>query len=94
MFYNTCKDEQVLQVAVVREHGAVQDYLLQQLDELVGQICRHEGLHRHRDVFGVLGLRQGGLDNLGIGKNNTINTNDLKNALLVAHQMRAALIAV
>ena len=39
---------------VIREDGVLQHNLLEQLDELVGQIGGHEGLHRHRDVFRVL----------------------------------------
>ena len=46
------------------EDGVVEDNLLEQLDELIGQVGRHEGLHRHRDVFWVLSLRQRCLHNL------------------------------
>lgn len=49
---------------VIAEHRAVQHDLLQQLDELVGQVGRHEGLDGHRDVLRVLGLREGGLHDL------------------------------
>ena len=58
------QDEQVLQIAVVAEDGAVEDNLLEELDELVGQIGRHESFDGNRNVFGVLRLRQGRLDHL------------------------------
>ena len=48
-----------LQVLVVAELGAtLQDDLLEQLDELVRQVGRHEGLDRRRDDVWVFGLWQ------------------------------------
>ena len=44
---------------MIAEDRVVQNNLLQKFDELVGEIGRHESLHGDRDVFGILGLRQG-----------------------------------
>lgn len=55
------EDEQVLQVLVALEvavRRAVQDDALEQLDELVGQVGRHEGLDRVRDLLGHARLGQ------------------------------------
>jgi len=49
---------------VLAEHRVVQNDLLQQLDELVGQVGRHEGLDCDRHLLGVLGLRQSSLHHL------------------------------
>ena len=43
---------------VVAEDGVVQNNLLEELNELVGEIGRHESLHGDGDVFGILGFRQ------------------------------------
>ena len=51
-------------IPVVAEDGVVEDNLLQQLDELVGEIGGHEGLHSDGDVFGILGLGERSLHNL------------------------------
>ena len=51
-------------IPVVREHGVLQHNFLQQLNQLIGQVSGHEGLHGDGDVLGVLGLGQGGLDHL------------------------------
>mmetsp|Transcript_108987 Transcript_108987/g.351891 ORF Transcript_108987/g.351891 Transcript_108987/m.351891 type:complete len:1017 (-) Transcript_108987:616-3666(-) len=57
--------EEVLQVPVLAEVGGlVEDDLLQELDELVGEVCGDEGLDRGRDLVGAAGLRQGGGHNL------------------------------
>lgn len=55
------EDEQVLQVPVVGELRVLQHDLLEQLDQLVGQVGRHEGLDGGRHHVGVLGLREGDL---------------------------------
>mmetsp|Transcript_37454 Transcript_37454/g.84891 ORF Transcript_37454/g.84891 Transcript_37454/m.84891 type:complete len:394 (+) Transcript_37454:1675-2856(+) len=52
------EDEQVLQITVVGELGVLQHDLLEQFDELVWQVGRHEGLDRVRHNVGVLGLGQ------------------------------------
>ena len=49
---------------VIREDGVLQHNLLKQLNELVGEVGGHEGLHRHGDVLRVLCLRQGRLYHL------------------------------
>ncbi len=50
---------------MVSEDGiVVQHYLLEQLDQLVGQVGRHEGLDGHRDVLGVLRLAESRLHHL------------------------------
>ena len=49
---------------VIRENWTLQDNLLQQLNQLVGQVGGHEGLDGDADVLRVLGLGQGGLDHL------------------------------
>ena len=53
---------------MIREDGFLQDNLLEQLNQLVGQVGGHGCLHRHGDVLGVLGLRQGRLYHLGQGQ--------------------------
>ena len=52
------EDEQVLQVLVVGELGRLQHDLLEQLDQLVREVRRHERLHGRRDDVGVLRLGQ------------------------------------
>mmetsp|Transcript_3295 Transcript_3295/g.10326 ORF Transcript_3295/g.10326 Transcript_3295/m.10326 type:complete len:1450 (+) Transcript_3295:864-5213(+) len=52
------EDEQVLQVLVVRKVAALQHQPLQQPDQLVRQVGRHERLHRQRHLVRVLALRQ------------------------------------
>jgi hypothetical protein len=42
----------------------IQDDLLEQLNELVWQVSRHEGLDRDGDILWVLGLAEGSLDHL------------------------------
>ena len=49
---------------VFRENWALQDNLLKQLNELIGQVSRHEGFHRHRDLLRILGFWQRCLNNL------------------------------
>ena len=44
---------------MIAEDRIVQNNLLQKLDELVGEIGRHESLHGDGDVFGILGFWQG-----------------------------------
>lgn len=46
------------------EHRVVQDNLLQKFNELIGQVGGHESFDSNRDLLGVLGLREGGLNNL------------------------------
>lgn len=58
------QNEQILQIAMVREDRVVEDNLFEQLNQLIGQIGCHEGLHSDGDVFGVLRLRESSLDNL------------------------------
>ena len=41
---------------VIAEDRVVQNNLLQKLNELVGEIGRHESLHGDGDVFGILGF--------------------------------------
>ena len=53
-----------LKLPVIREDGRVQNNLLEQLNELIRQISRHESLDSDRDVVRVLSLRQRSLDNL------------------------------
>lgn len=50
---NGCEDQEVLQVAVVAECRVLEHNLLEQLNELVGEVCRHERLDRHRHILGV-----------------------------------------
>ena len=49
---------------VLTEDRVIQDDLLQEFDELVGQVSGHEGLDSDRDLLWVLGLRQGCLHHL------------------------------
>ena len=53
-----------LYLPVIRENWTLEDNLLQQLDQLVGEVGGHEGLDGDADVLRVLGLGQGGLDHL------------------------------
>ena len=41
---------------MIAEDRVVQNNLLQKLNELVGEIGRHESLHGDGDVFGILGF--------------------------------------
>mmetsp|Transcript_102832 Transcript_102832/g.290759 ORF Transcript_102832/g.290759 Transcript_102832/m.290759 type:complete len:976 (+) Transcript_102832:1169-4096(+) len=50
------QDQQVLQVPVLAEVGVVEDDLLQQFDELIGQVRTDESPDRGRDLVRVLGL--------------------------------------
>ena len=59
-----CSTDQSIVTPVFRENGAFQNNLLKQLDELIGQVGSHEGLHCHRDLLRVLGFRQRRLYNL------------------------------
>lgn len=45
-------------VPVLAEDRVIEDNLLQQLNQLVGQVCSHEGLDCDRHLLWVLGLRQ------------------------------------
>ena len=58
------QDEQVLQVRVVAKRAVLQHDLLQQLDQLVRQVRRHERLDRHAHLLRVLALWQRGGHNL------------------------------
>ena len=49
---------------MITEYRALQDNLLEQLDELIGQVCGHERLDGHGDILRVLRFGQGGLDDL------------------------------
>ena len=50
---------------MIPEDGVfIQDNLLEQLNELIWQIGRHEGLDRHGDILWILGLTEGSLDDL------------------------------
>ena len=42
---------------MVTEDRVLKNDFLQQLDEFIGKVSSHEGLYRHRHVFGVLGFR-------------------------------------
>lgn len=53
-----------VQSPVLAEDGVIQDYLFQQLDQLVGKVSSHEGLDSDRYLLGILSLRQGCLHNL------------------------------
>lgn len=59
-----CQDQEVLEVSVVGEARVVQNDSLEELDKLVWELGGHEGLHGARDLLGVLGLWEGGGDNL------------------------------
>ena len=52
---------------MLTEDRVIQDDLLQQLYELVGQVGCHEGLDRDGHLLRVLGLGQSGLYHLAIG---------------------------
>ena len=58
------QDEQVLEVAVASELVTLNDDLLEQLDQLVGEICSHESLDGGRHLLRVLRFGKGGLDDL------------------------------
>lgn len=49
---------------VFTKYGVLQNDLLQKLNELIGQICGHKRLHRHRHFLRILRLRQSGLNHL------------------------------
>ena len=49
---------------MITEDGVINDDLLQQLNQLVGQVGGHEGLDGDGDVLGVLSLGQRRLDHL------------------------------
>ena len=50
---------------MIPEDGVfIQDNLLEQLNELIWQIGRHEGLDRHGYILWILGLAEGSLDDL------------------------------
>lgn len=50
---------------MIPEDGVfIQHDLLEQLDELVWQVSRHEGLDCDRDILWVLGLTESSLDHL------------------------------
>lgn len=49
---------------MLAEDGVVEHDLLQELDQLVGKVCCHEGLDRDRHLLWVLGLRQSRLHHL------------------------------
>lgn len=49
---------------VLAEDGVIQDDLLQQLDQLIGEVGSHEGLDCDRHFLWVLSLRQGRLHHL------------------------------
>ena len=42
----------------------VQHNLLKELNKFIGQISRHERLHRHRDILRILRLTESSLDHL------------------------------
>lgn len=50
---------------MIPEDGVfIQHNLLEQLDELIWQVSRHEGLDRDRDILWILGLTESSLDHL------------------------------
>ena len=52
------EDQQVLEVLGLAEGSVAKHSLLQQLDELAGQVGRNVGTHGHCHILGVLGLEQ------------------------------------
>ena len=50
---NGGQEEQLLQVAIVAEGGRLEDDLLEELDQLLRQVSREEGLDGDRDVFRI-----------------------------------------
>lgn len=60
----TRKNQQILQIPMVGKHGIIENNLLQQLDQLVGQIGRHERLNGDGNVLGILRLAEGRLNDL------------------------------
>mmetsp|Transcript_29299 Transcript_29299/g.55358 ORF Transcript_29299/g.55358 Transcript_29299/m.55358 type:complete len:1135 (-) Transcript_29299:64-3468(-) len=61
---DSCQNKQVLQVLVVGELGSLQDDTVEELNELEGQLGGEEGLDGGGNLVGVLGLGEGGLDDL------------------------------
>ena len=61
---DTSDDEEVLEVLVVGEVGALEDDSLEKANEVLGNIGVDEGLDGLGDLFGVLGLGEGGVDDL------------------------------
>ena len=59
-----CQQHQVLEVAVLAEGRGLNDDLLQELDELDGQVSREECLDSDRDIVGVRALWDGSGSNL------------------------------
>jgi len=51
---------------VVGKHGSVENYLLQQLDEFIREVGRHESFDSNRYFIWVLGFTQSCLDDLRI----------------------------
>lgn len=39
---------------MIAEHGIVQNYLLEQFDQFVGEVGRHECFHSYRNIIGIL----------------------------------------
>jgi hypothetical protein len=61
------ENEQILQVAILRELGigaSVEHDLLEQADQLVRHVGLHKGAHSVGDLLGVLGLGQRRRDDL------------------------------
>lgn len=61
---DSCKNQQILEITMIAEYTAVQNDLLQELDQLVRQIGSHECFHRHRNILRILSFRQGRLYHL------------------------------
>lgn len=49
---------------MLTEDRVIQNNLLEKFNQLIGQISSHEGFDSNGHLFGVLGLREGGLHHL------------------------------
>ena len=59
------QDQEILEIPILRKlRVGLQHDLLEEIDQLVGQIGSHQGLHGRRDLLGGPRLGEGGLDNL------------------------------
>lgn len=70
---------------VFAKDRVIQDNFLQKFDELIGEVCSHEGLDCDRHLLWILSLRQGCLDNLQQrGTTNELNISNMNATFALA----------